>query len=165
MSNNQCVSKCIDPDKFGFNPIYLNFKKEKTPFCFDNVLDKFSTSNCDMIKSKENYLIPQLNFSEQLILKIVYEITNWNECLNYCKKYKKTINKNTLKRIIKFSWISFITSYKVNLDKIIDIYQIYVDINNLNYNRKIISESLHSVKKMNSDPLLISSNLFDMFQN
>ena len=162
--NNKCISKCFDANKMGFNPIYLNFKKEKTPFCFDNVLDQFSTSDCDLNKSKENYLIPQLNFDENLILRIVYDIKNWIECLNYCKKYKKTISKYTLRRIITFSWISFVSLFKVNLDNIVDIYQIYVDVNNLSFSRKEISEIVFSIKKYELDGRLISSKLFEMFE-
>ena len=154
MVDNSCISKCYKANTYGNNLIFLNAKKEKHAFCFDNILNKESTSKCDTTSqniNKEQYLIPKLNFNESTILNLVYDIDSWTTCLDYCNKYKNTISKYTLKRIILYSWISFYSTYKVNIDNINEVYFIYLNIMGNKISKENIAKHLYSIKNLDLD--------------
>jgi len=167
MENNNCISKCYNPNTYGINPIFLNTKKDKNLFCFDNILNRESISKCKNISqniNKEQYLLPRLNFNESTVLNLVYDINNWTTCLDYCIKYKNIINKNTLKRIIQYSWISFYSTYKVNIDNINEIYFIYLKIIDNEMNKEIIAKHLYDIKNLNLDIEKLNIKLYETFE-
>jgi len=151
MSNN-CISKCYKSNENGINPISLEYKSHKSDFCFDNILDKNSINKCDINTNNynEKLLLPKLNFNELTVLNLVYNIDNWTTCYDYCNKYKNTISENTLSRIIEYSWISFLSTYKVNIDIIVDIYYIYLKIKNKNFTKEEIAKKLYNIKNLDS---------------
>tara|TARA_B100000902_G_scaffold322827_1_gene316321 strand:- start:766 stop:1260 length:495 start_codon:yes stop_codon:yes gene_type:complete len=164
MSDN-CISKCYKTNENGINPVSLEYKKNKSSFCFNNVLDKNSIINCDINSSSYNdkLLLPKLNLNELKILKLVYNIDNWTTCYDYCNKYKNTISINTLSRILEYSWISFYTSYKVNIDIIIDIYYTYFEIQNKKLTKEDIAKKLYNIKNLDLDPKNIFLKLSETF--
>ncbi len=167
MENNNCISKCYNPNTYGINPTFLNTKKDKNLFCFDNILNRESISKCKNISqntNKEQYLLPRLNFNESTVLNLVYDINNWTICLDYCIKYKNIINKNTLKRIIQYSWISFYSTYKVNIDNINEIYFIYLKIIDNEMNKEIIAKHLYDIKNLNLDIEKLNIKLYETFE-
>ena len=60
-----------------------------------------------------NSVIPRLTIDYEELFSVLYEIKDWEECLNYLKKYKKTILKSKLNRILKYSWRIF-EDFKLN---------------------------------------------------
>lgn len=118
----------------------------------------------EKLKSIENNLdeyFPILNLTENDVLRIIYDIKDWEESYNYCLKMNKLINKFTLKRIIKFSWLSFYDSYKVNLDIIIQLYKIWCDVNNINLNLETIANKIYKIKKLKLSKLEIVEYIFN----
>ena len=168
MENNNCISKCYNTNTYGINPIFLNTKKDKKPFCFDNILNRESISNCEnnlQNTNNEEYLLPRLNFNESIVLNLVYDINNWTTCLDYCIKYKNIINKNTLKRIIEYSWISFYSTYKVNINNINKIYFIYLNKNIDNkMNKEIIAKHLYDIKNLDLDIEKLKIKVLETFE-
>ena len=121
-------------------------------------MDELNNLNLD----KENYLLPALNLNEKIILNIVYNINNWDEVLYYINKYKNLLNKRTLNRIIKFSWYSFYDTYKINLNLIINIYEIYYKI--INKNPKNIDNIIYDVKNNNLKKTEIYRHIYTMLE-
>ena len=121
-------------------------------------MDELNNLNLD----KENYLLPALNLNEKIILNIVYNINNWDEVLYYINKYKNLLNKRTLNRIIKFSWYSFYDTYKINLNLIINIYEIYYKI--INKNPKNIDNIIYYLKNNNLKKTEIYRHIYTMLE-
>ena len=164
MSNN-CISKCYKSNVQGINPSFLNSKTSKNAFCFDDILNRDSIKDCDLINDNTNsLLLPTMNFNESIVLKLVYNIDNWTTCLDYCSKYKNILLKNTLKRIIEYSWISFFSSYKVNIDNIINIYYIYLEISKNVMSKDEISKKLYTIKNLDLDEKKILIKLSETFE-
>ena len=165
MSDN-CISKCYKSNENGINPVSLEYKKNKSPFCFDNILDNNSINKCDINFSdfNEKILLPKLNLNELKVLKLVYDIDNWTTCHDYCNKYKSTLSENTLSRILEYSLISFYTSYKENIDIIVDIYYIYHEIKNIKISKEEISKKLYNIKNLNLDAKNIFQKLSETFE-
>lgn len=79
-------------------------------------------------------IIPLFKINEKDILNNIYKIFNWNDTLNYFKNYKKNDLKYGFERILRLSWIVFLDDYKSNLNIILDIYKIYIEIQNIKIN-------------------------------
>ena len=96
-------------------------------------------------------IIPIFIIKEKKILNNIYKIYNWNDTLNYFKNYKKNDLKYGFERIIKFSWIVFLNEYRNNLNQILEIYKIYVKINNIKLSDDQLKEKIKNIdiKKYN----------------
>ena len=144
---NNCKSNCFEKNTYGLNPLYLNKKKESYDFYFDSVFDEKSTSK--YTSSNYNLFIPNLNINLSQILKLIYDIKNWEDCYNYINKYHNIDNKFTLERIIEYSWVCFYDSYKINIDYIIKIYIFYFKKIKKNIKIDKIKEIIFNIKKDN----------------
>ena len=144
---DNCKSKCYDKNTIGVNPSYLNEKKESFDFCFDDIFNEKSKSKCS--NSSFNLFIPNLNTSTKQILDQIYDIKNWEDSYNFINKYKNISNKYTLERIIKYSWESFYDSYKINMDYIIQIYELFFEKIKKNIKIDKIKEVIFNIKKDN----------------
>jgi hypothetical protein len=158
---DNCKSKCFKKNTQGINPAYLNIEKKDFDFCYDNLLDEKSVKKC-----KENdydIFFPVINFKENDILSLIYDIKNWNDSKNYFIKYKNITNKKTIERIITYSWISFFDTFKINIDNIILIYETYFKLINKNIDLNTIKDKIYELKKDNTKKehfhKLILSNL------
>jgi hypothetical protein len=161
--NNKCISKCFDKNTYGLNPSSLNLKKDNNNnFCFDSLFDEESLSTCEI--NNEQILFPILNLNEKEILKLVYDISSWQDCIEYFMKYKNIINKKTIERIINYSWISFFDTYKVNIDHIIEIYSLYLSFYNIKINKDLIKDKIYELKKLNTIKGDFAKLLFELLK-
>lgn len=142
---DKCKSKCYDKNTKGVNPTYLNLKKETFNFCFDNLLDENSTTKCE--SNDISMLFPIIDFSEKEILNMIYNIKNWQDSRNYFVKFQNITNKKTIERIISYSWISFYDSFKINIDIIIEIYDIYLKLIGKKIELNLIKDKIYELKK------------------
>ena len=69
-------------------------------------------------------LLPRLNFDSKHFLNKIYNIHNWDDLKDYYNK-NKYLDKLTIDRLLICSWEVFYKNYKLYLNKIISIYEIY----------------------------------------
>ena len=106
---------------------------------------------------KTESIIPTFKISEKQILNNIYKIHNWIDTLNYFRNYKKNDLKYGSGRILSYSWIVFLNSYKDNLNIILEIYKIYIKIeeklSDKGYNEKKLKEKIRNldIKKYKID--------------
>ena len=143
-----CKSKCFKKNTEGINPSYLNIKKKDFDFCFDNLLDQNSVIKCT--ENDYDTFFPVINFNENDILNLIYDIKNWDDSKNYFIKFKNITNKKTIERIISYSWVSFFDSFKVNIDNIIHIYDAYFKLINFDIDISKIKDKIYELKKNNT---------------
>jgi len=117
--------------------------------------------NCSLY---ENSDLVSFDLDENKILELVYEINSWHNCLDYLNKYKNTINKNTIVRIINYSWIAFYSTYKMNMDIIIDIYTFYLIQIGKSRERNDISKKIYDFIKKNNNKNVIAENIFKILK-
>ncbi len=99
-----------------------------------------------LVNYNRNSAIPILKIEYSDLLEVLYGITDWESSLNYVKKYKKTILKTELNRILSYSWRVFYSDFKLNMDNVVELYEIYKEINSIKKN--IDSEKIiYSLKK------------------
>jgi len=146
---DKCKSKCYDKNTEGINPNYLNSQKKTFDFCFDNLLDENSVSKCS--SNNYNVFFPIINFNEKEVLNLIYDIKNWKDCNDYFLKFKNIINKKTIERIITYSWASFYETYKINIEYITEIYDIYLNLIGNNNDKNKIQDKIYELKKKDTN--------------
>ena len=95
--------------------------------------------------SKEINLIPKMNYDKKSFLKNIYSITNWSTLHDFYNR-NKFIEKITINRILNYSWEIFIKDYKLELNKIYKIYEIYFNKKNIEIKsilRRIPQKNIH----------------------
>ena len=92
----------------------------------------------------ESKIIPIFSINESKILNNIYKIYNWNDTLNYFENYKKNDLKYGFQRILEYSWIAFLDDYKNNLNTILEIYKIYVKIQNIDLSENELKEKIRN---------------------
>jgi len=90
-------------------------------------------------------IIPKFKISEKQILNNIYNIYNWNDTLNYFNNYKKNDLKYGFERVLQYSWISFLDDYKNNLNYILEIYKIYIEIQNIKLTENELKEKIKNI--------------------
>tara|TARA_Y100000813_G_scaffold150135_1_gene110448 strand:+ start:355 stop:732 length:378 start_codon:yes stop_codon:yes gene_type:complete len=99
-----------------------------------------------LVNYNRNSAIPVLKIEYSDMLEVLYGITDWESSLKYVKKYKKTILKPQLNRILSYSWRVFYSDFKLNMDYVVELYEIYKEINSIKKN--IDSEKIiYNLKK------------------
>jgi hypothetical protein len=126
--------------------------------------NKSKDSTTKINNTYDYFTIPGFKFNESIVLNLIYDINSWKTCLEYCNKYKNTIHKNTIKRIITYAWVSFYSTYKVNIDNITNIYLIYLQILNIEFTKEDIAKKIYEIKKLDLNINEINYKLFKTFE-
>lgn len=77
---------------------------------------------------ERKYLV-NINYTNTNFLYEVYKISDWVSCYDYFQKNIDLLNRKTLERILKYSWLEFNKEWKENIDIIIDLYKLLYPIN------------------------------------
>ena len=106
-------------------------------------------------------IIPILHIDDKELINLLYGVNSWEDSLNYIKKYKKNIYLTEINRIIILSWELFYYEYKLNLDKIIEIYDLYIEINNIKIKNIDTKKIIYDLKNQNLKKNKIHKYLLD----
>ena len=108
----------MDKDKINLiHPLYLtevtlkkNYELLTIP---EEKNNKIIYSNNNLSKDKKNYNIDigNVNFNEEKLLKIVYNIVNWKSLHEFLEKNIRDYVKVTIDRLFNYSWKTFYDNY------------------------------------------------------
>ena len=123
-NNIQCIGPCYEPGKSIIHPITMQFvtgTNINVPFCPTNSFQTIdtvtgevktrytdacfkTTANLNDEQLQNNYLNPNINFDAEIFLKNYYNISSYDELLDYLQK-NAYLPTNTKLRVIECMWI------------------------------------------------------------
>ena len=142
INNRKCVGPCYEPKKFIIHPILLNYVtgRDEQPFCPTNIYkeigekgEKDYNLNVDTcfkatanISEEDNndILYPNITFDPKTFLTIYYEISDYQESLEWFNN-NSTKPVDTKLRILECTMIAFFENIYLIDKVIIDIYYKY----------------------------------------